>query len=486
MNKTDNNQPDFMPRFRRTRLSLALLAGIATPLIANALELDYRLKGSIVGVADGGRDLDLQNPDSTTEAYVDATPWVHLQFSEDWAGFARVRAFVPTGELLQPGNDNDNVGASKKSFVALKEAWLEYGGLTSYPGEVLRLGRQRIRDDDAQFFDQDVDALRWIVDTTMLDGEVGVAHQFDSYRSDGAEVAREQKDRTYLFGHVDYDWMARQRIGFRVAHAIDGEHRPEPGEVADPADRNTYGDLTWLGVYADNHAYDWRPIQPRGADVSYWGSATFLTGSRDRAIEDPLSATVTGSANEDAHAWAAETGIRTHVAGPLQLGAAYSYSSGGTALDGDRQFEQTGVQSNYSRFTGTRAQIYRYNEAFRPELGNLQAASVFASLGDVAYDASLIYHHFRRTEADGPIVSDGLMVSPVQDSHDLGDGLDLVASRYFSLGRLAGAGLPDYTPSDDSADSSLRLRASWFDPGKAYGANAKDEYRVMLELTLWY
>jgi hypothetical protein len=59
-------------------------------------------------------------------------------------------------------------------------------------------------------------------------------------------------------------------------------------------------------------------------------------------------------------------------------------------------------------------------------------------------------------------------------------------SKYFSLNHIADADLPSYTPGDDAADSSIRLRASWFNPGKAYGPDAKDEYRVMLELTLWY
>ncbi|MDB5970728.1 MAG: hypothetical protein JWQ90_3178 [Hydrocarboniphaga sp.] len=473
---------------RRRHLSMLVAAGfgVAMPVIADALELDYRLKATVAGVADGGRDLDLNNADSTAEAYVDMTPWVHLQFNEDWAAFVRVRAYQPSGSLLQPGNENDNLGATSKGFVALKEAWVEYGGLTSYPGEVLRLGRQRIRDEDAQFLDQEIDALRWIVDTTLLNSELGVAHQFDSYRSDGADIAREQKDRTYVFGHIDYDWIERQRIGLRVAHAIDDEHLPAPGDTVDPSERNTQGNLTWIGVYADNHSYDWRPIQPQGAELSYWSSATFLSGHRDRIIEDPATHTVVGSAGEDTHAWAAETGIRARVAGPVQVGAAYAYSSGGSADDADRQFEQTGIQSNYSRFTGTRTQIYRYNEAYRPELGNLEVASAFASLSEAGYDASLIYNRFRRTQSDGAVVSDGLSVSPVQDSHDLGDGLDLVMSRYFSLGRASTDELPDYTPSDDAADSSLRLRASWFNPGKAYGAQAKDEYRVMLELTLWY
>ncbi len=87
------------------------------------------------------------------------------------------------------------------------------------------------------------------------------------------------------------------------------------------------------------------------------------------------------------------------------------------------------------------------------------------------------------------MISNGLVVTPATQSHDLGEGVDLVLTRYFSLGVPADA--PRYTP-QEIGDSSLRLRGSWFKPGDAYNAttpearDAKDDYRVTLELTLWY
>src|SRR3546814_19587836 len=85
----------------------------------------------------------------------------------------------------------------------------------------LRLGRQRIRNDDAQFFDEDIDAARWIFNTTLLDADLGVARQFDTYRTDDVDVPVDQDQRTYTFGRLAWDWAARPRIGFRVGHAND-------------------------------------------------------------------------------------------------------------------------------------------------------------------------------------------------------------------------------------------------------------------------
>lgn len=488
------------PAFKRKAMTLAVLAGFgaacaaALPLAAQAVELEYRLKGTFAGVADGGRDLGLLDADDTGEGFVDFTPWVHLQFNPDWAAFVRVRGYASTGELLQPGSDDNNATVSDEDgFVALREAWLEYGGLSSYPGEVLRLGRQRIRGDDAQFFDQDMDALRWIFNTTLLDAELGVAHQFDSYRTDNVDIALTQKDRSYAFGNVAWDWSPMQRVGLRAVYAHDDNDLPDDGEAFDPRQRPWRSKQVWAGVFADNHVYDWKLDQP----LSYWASATYLGGTREVALQDtgglfpspdgtPVSA---GRVKEDVSAWAAEAGLRARVAGPLRAGAAYMHSSGGPASDPGSQYEQTGAQSNYSRFTGTRSQIYRYNEAFRPEQGNLQAATLFLSTSVGAYDASLVYNNFRRPRSWGPVISNGLVVTPATQSHDLGEGVDLVLTRYFSLGVPADA--PRYTP-QEIGDSSLRLRGSWFKPGDAYNAttpearDAKDDYRVTLELTLWY
>ena len=64
-----------------------------------------------------------------------------------------------------------------------------------------------MRQDDAEWWDQDADALHWIFDTTAVDADLGVAHQFSNYRSDGLKLPPAQKDRTYLFGNLGGQWM---------------------------------------------------------------------------------------------------------------------------------------------------------------------------------------------------------------------------------------------------------------------------------------
>jgi len=441
---------------------------------AVAVDVDTTFKGSLTGEADSGRDLGLAGRSDQQQLYLDLTPWAHLQFSPDWSAYVRGRAFVPSGSVLPQGNTNNNVAASSSAYVGLKEAWVDYGGLTSYPDESLRLGRQRTREDSAQWWDEDLDSLRWIFETTLLQSELAVAHSFSTYRSDGAPQPFKQQHRVYEFGSISAELLPQQRIGLRIVHADDGNRLASTGETLGANARADKEHLTWIGVFADNHAYD----AEAAPALSYWESASYLSGHRRTLQLDP-GRVVAGEVSKNASAFSGELGLRYRLSWswPLQFGAAVAAASGG----GLRQYEQTGLQSNYSRFTGTRALINRFNDAYRVELGNLRAYTGFASMTKGDYDFSAIYTHFQRVNDNQPVVSDALLVAPANTSTELGNGYDLVVTRYFGARHEQ----PRYLQGE-TVETWLRLRGSVFDPGAAYGAAAKTEYRVALEFTLWY
>jgi len=455
---------------------VALLALI--PTAAGAVEADWVFRGTLAGQADGGRDLGLDGARDQQRGYIDATPWVQLQFSEALSGRVRVRLFAPTDDVLLPGNDNNNLAASSKAFVGLREAWLDYRGLTDYPGESLRVGRQRIRQSDAAWWDQDIDAARWIFDTSLLQFQLGAARQFDSYRSDGADIPAVQQDRTYGFATASFEPSPGVRLGLRAVHARDDRGAPDVGSTLAPGDKRTRGDLSWFGSYIEHDAYVAEPT----ASLSYWGSANGLVGKQRRLASEPLTGTITADDKESVRAWAADGGLRLRLPTviPVQLGVAYSQSSAG---GGERSagYTQTGLQSNYSRYTGTRTLMHRYGETFRAELGNLKASTAFVSMRHEAWDASLVFNHLERVRGSAPVTSDGLRVSPSTDNVTLGNGYDLVIARYFE-----GKAPVDRLEPGEDLGTSLRLRASMFDPGAAYGPAAKLDYRVTVEMTLWY
>lgn len=442
--------------------------------------VNYTLKTNITGETQSGRDFGLNNRSDTRTLYLDATPWVHVNFSPEWAGFLRARLFAPTSTVLPQSNDNNNVQASNKVYVGLKEGWIEYRGLTSYPGESLRLGRQRIRDTDAEWWDDDIESLRWIFDTTLLHANLAVARQFSTYRSDGAPVPRQQKDRTYVLGSISTNLTPAFRIGLRAARADDNYTLPAAGVPYDSNKKLRDAHLTWLGINIDNGFFRWHGAPA----LTVWNSDTWVYGHERQALTDSSTQTVTGRRADRVMGFAVESGARYRLPinwWPINIGASAVYSSGsGTP---GHNFEQTGLQSNSSRFTGTRTLINRFNDAYRAELGNLTVFTGFVSTQWRKYDASFIFSHFQRPDGYGQVITDGIYVQPVNDSKQLGNGYDLVLTRY--LGGDDQAPLPDYLPDEDSR-SSIRLRGSLFQPGSAYGPRAKTEYRADLEFIWWY
>lgn len=463
---------------------LAFIGALATSQISQAgalppgLQTDFKLRLGAFG--EGARDLGLGDADSTSEGYADAQATLYWRSVDHWAALTRIQGFAPTGELVVTDEDRPR---RSKSYVGLRELWFEYRGFTSYPGEVLRAGLQRLHDADGQWFDRDIESLRWIFDTTLLQGQFGVAESFYTYRSDGSEPSASLRDRTYVFAGLSRQWAAGHHLGARAIHAFD--HTDPEREIAsnerDP--KLSERRYTWIDLYAHNDYYE----PSSGPGWSYWADASALIGDR----KDFRPATLTDPAlqqERDVRGYAGDVGLRWRppMAFPLQVGAAYAFGSGDGNGDTQRRYEQTGLHSNRSRFTGTRSPLYRYGEALQPDLSNLHVTSAYLSIPHERWDASLVYHHFVRDRASEPVVADGVDVQPEPGRKALGNGVDVAVAYYF--GNLVGRGKPNTSvpQSDEDLRSNLRLRASGFRPGEAYTTAADDQYRVTLELTLWF
>jgi len=431
--------------------------------------------------AEGERDLGLGLAKETTEGFADVQGTVYWNSGDNWAALTRAQLFAPTGELVVTDEDQPR---DSKSFARLREAWVEYRGLTSYPGESMRVGLQRLRDPDGQWFDQNIEAVRWMFDTTLLQADVGAAESFLTWRSDGSDPRSNVRDRTYVFGRLGTQWKQSQFVGARAIHAFDHADPEEEvlSDERDPklADRN----LTWIDVYAHNGYYD----SNGKPGVSYWADFSALVGDRKdyTPSTDPLTPATTEKS--DVRAWATDVGLRWRLPTtfPLQIGGNYAFGSGSEDGDTEHRYEQTGLHSNQSRFTGTRTQVYRYNGALQAELTNLHVGTVYVSIPHDRWDASLIYSKFARQHAGDPIVADGLSIQPEPGRKSLGDGVDLALAYYFANPVGRGRSTVTATQEDDNLRSNIRLRASAFDPDAAFPDEADPKYLVRLELTLWF
>ncbi|WP_187671806.1 alginate export family protein [Zestomonas carbonaria] len=470
-----------------TTLSLPLLCG-APAWAVQMTDDSYGLDVKITAQSEDDRDLGTRDGGDVSGLGLDLRPWGYLKRG-DWSAFAMGQAVTATDTIetdtLQSDDfsddtrRNDNREADK-SYLALREFWIGYSGLTAYPGEELRFGRQRLRNDDGLWRDTNIEALAWSFDTTLLRANLGVAERFNEYRTDIDDLAPEDEDRLHLFGDVATQWKPGHWVGLNAHHSRDDGDLRRPGEVVDELDKTTTGDLTWLGIQANSDAYNPRNTR----QLNYWASATWLTGDRDRLTSTVVGddRIATGKQSGDVDAWGTDLGLRWRFDQSWQAGVAYARGSGGGGSDGGDNFQQTGLESNRSAFTGTRTRVHRFGEAFRGELSNLQAATLFGSwqLHD-EYDASLVYHRFWRVDGDQPIGDSGITAAMPNDDKDVGQEIDLVVTKYFKEGLLPAA----MSQAIDEPSALVRFRGGVFLPGDAYGSQADSKMHRAFVDVIW-
>ncbi|MDR0736856.1 MAG: alginate export family protein [Zoogloeaceae bacterium] len=451
----------------------------AAPPEGDNLGIDAR----IIARAEDDRDLGSREGGDIHGLSLDLRPWGYFGRGA-WSAFTMAQIVSASNSTL-PSTDfhdetrRDDSREADNNYLALREFWIGYSGLTAYPGEELRFGRQRLRHEDGLWRDTTVESLSWSLDTTLLRASLGVAERFSEYRSDIHELAPEDRDRLHVFGGVARQWRHGHWVGFDFHHSRDRGHFKRPGEVVDDLDKTRAGTLTWLGLRAGSDAFASRNEQP----FNYWASAIWLGGQRKRLV----SATVNGQRiaiseqSDDARAWGVDLGLRWRFAQDWQAGLAYAHGGGGGS-QGRHDFQQTGLESNRSRFTGVATQVHRFGEAFRGELANLRSASIFASWqARGGYDASVVVHRFWRASGSQPVGDSGISAAMPNDSKDVGEEIDLIATMYFKNGLL-----PDALGQIiDEPSASLRFRAGIFWPGNAYGRQADAAmYRVSVDV-LW-
>lgn len=460
------------------RLSCVLLFGVGSAQTASALGFNFAVRGIGSYQSEGPSDLGLFGGETRDNFFVDVAPRILVDIDSSWTGYVRGRAFLPTGRVIDSAETQGNQRQSVKSFVKLDELWLQYKGLTNYPGESVRIGHQLIRQGDTTWISQDADAIQWIANTTLFNASAGLINQFASYRSDGVPLPAVQRDRIYVFGNFSFDWATEHSMGLRVMHAADYNNLPRIGSPVSSSPKLEDSQLTWLGFFFDSRYFDAR--RPR--TLAYWADATYLYG-KTNTVQIGSGRTAVAPKSQDIGAIASTVGIRYRpFTFPVSVGAAYAYSGG---LD-RTQYRQSGIQGNVVNYTGTATSIYLYNTALGAELGNLKVATAFLSYRTLNNDASLILQNFSKDHARAPITTNQVIAATNTTSRDVGNGLEVVLSHYFQPQEVTenltdGANVVRQEPR-----SSIRLRASLFDPGSAYAPSADLDYRVTVETVLWW
>lgn len=469
-------------RFKRLALSVSCLASLgATPAMAQSngeSELDQSyprlvdqsIRSKISVISEGDRLLGLGPNGATksTEAGLDIKPeWV-WQLSPDWRSKLRLQAFGATGQV----DVSDEIGGTTTDgFFALREAWFDYSGLSDYPGESIRFGRERLKENSGLWWDDDITLVRWIFDTSLLDSTVGVARKLAELRTDNNDLQDEEQDITRFFARTRWQWQKSHYLGFLVTHGQGIDDQAKEAAARGQSSDEMYTDsLTWAAVQADRAYFDWHSHDA----VQYLVQLGAVHGTDFVVGPDSASPSGYRARERDVSGWAADLGVRAQLVDTPRwvIGAHGAYASGGSGGEDTDAFRQTSLESNRSRFTGTRSQVQRFGEAIQPEWSNLKVATIYTALSDRKnWDANLIYHRYWLADQSGAIRSDLIEPGFTGASDDLGQSVDLVLGYY----------------GDDAASWAVfdvRLRAGAFMPGDAYGEQVDDvRHRVVLDVS---
>jgi alginate production protein len=404
---------------------------------ARALDNEADLQADVFYLYDETQDLGL--PDAARGEYgLNLRPRLYTSLSEEWHSFVSLQLFYATDTVDLSTDEFDQARASDR-FAELRQLWLEWGGLTDYPGEALRVGRERLRMDDGLVLDSDIVTARWAWDTTLLKGGIGVAEELDTFRTDDSELseAEDNLKRTYAMLRWQYRYNA-----FVSAHVID----------TDGSDNTVNApQLTWSGVSFDNGYFDFRTRLP-------WQYYFTVYGVNGHETKD--------GAQVDVNGWAVDGGMRWRSSGDSGFNVGTQLSFTDDKPDG---YRQTGLQSNRAYYLGARTRLHRLNEALRADFRNIGIATAYVGLlpERSPLEVGLAGHSMFLRDENGPFSARGYSGHTNGKDKDVGRALDLVISWYWDKN--------DNVMADDvRMDSYLRLILSGFFPGKAFDAGGDD------------
>mgnify|MGYP000418600086 CR=1 FL=1 len=390
---------------------------------------------------------------------------VALQVQGKWQALARSNLRDDTYRLhrLLAGRILEHEGDTAEARI---QAWSD-----QHPDKI-RFGRERLKENSGMWWDDDITLTRWIFNTSLLDTTVGVAQKFAELRNAKNELQDEEQDIARFFAHTRWQWRKGHYLGFLVTHGQGyGDQAEEYALRGQTLDEGFTDSLTWTALQADRSYFDWHSHDT----FQYFASVAAVNGTDTVVGTDPSAPNGFSDRERDVSGWAADLGARAQLLDTPRwvVGAHGAVASGGGEPGESDAFQQTSLESNRSRFTGTRSQVPRFGEAIQPEWSNIRVLTFYTALSDRdTWDANLLYHRYWLSDENGAVRSDLVEPGFTGSSDDLGQSVDLVLGYY-----------------GDSASTSwaafdVRLRGGVFMPGDAYGEDADDaRHRVVVDVS---
>ena len=443
------NTLSFIQSIKNRVVLLSLCFAVLFPFLAasafanaqSSFKLSTNVKLSTL--LEDDRYLGLRQDDATSALYARIQEEVDWQLNKNLKMNAFLEVF--TAEERIP-LDEEYAVKDKKSYVYLRELWVDYSGFGRYPGESLRFGAERFRESSSLWWDREMVLARWNLESTLLNASAGIGKRTNALHSNEDFLSDDESGRNHAFAFADYQWRYQHWLGAKLHYS---KRKEEP--VSEQLE------LTWFGLSAHNQYND--------LDKSPWQYSAELIALRGSA----LSTDITG--------WAADVGIRRSFLSknPVSVGVQFAYGSGGGDNVDDRTFYQTDLHTNRSRFAGTSSILSRFGEAAKAELSNISIATVYASQKiQERWEWSIVFHDFKRVNEERSVVLRGVAVTPETQGDQLGNEMDIL------FGYL---GNPSRRERSWDSDFSVLLRAGYFKTGNAFATLPNDgRYRAVIDI----
>lgn len=431
------------------------------------------------------RDLDISGDDSNSSFSEQLQMSLEAKPTENTTAFINARALNIDGDA---GFDDDTgeTESLEQTFLELRELWVRWEQLGGVIPLNLQIGRQRIKEPRALWWNSDFDMARVNYNSTLLNGFVGVGEDLTSYRtgSDELDYQGDDEDRLRTLGELSWQYQLNHFVEGRFLYEHDHSGTQDVGTVFDDDDRDDEDlDAVWAGLRTTG-AF----VEPHAAlkEVKYRADIIGLFGEEDEtaSVAGPGAGQRTAGAttDNDLSAWAFDSGatFAPNLRGGPVFTLGYSFGSGDDdATDGtDHEFRQTDLQGSSSRIGLERQQQKNYGEVLRPELSNLHILTAGAGLPVTeATDVGLTYFNYRLAEDATSLRSSGISAPMTGTDKDVGQAADFIVNvdidDQFGL------------KSQYVDDIGFRFVLGGFFPGDAYEPNDdEDAYRVFTELKL--
>jgi alginate production protein len=318
--------------------------------------------------------------------------------TDRFTGMATVRA----SWLYRDDQDDD---ALTETDLMLGETWGWWRGVLGKDVDLI-VGRQDFDDVREWIYDQDLDAVRFVVRKPWWRLDLSASTTYDGSPRD--------ESATNMVAYLSNGDNQRHLAAYAVYRDID-----------EPVDEQPLH----LGARAIG---EWLPQNDVWADVSG------LSGER---------------ADDRLNAYGLDLGTTWSppALAPFSFTAGYAFASGDADPGGtDHGFRQTGFQDNTAKFAGVTSFQY-YGELFDPELANMRilTAGVGARIA-TRTSLDLVWHQYQQDEPLASLIDAGVKPKPDGVDANLGTEVDLIL------------GMRRFT------DWDLEVVLGWFSPGDAF------------------